>query len=735
MKHRMFKQMHSFSASLIACVLATSSQNSLAQSVPQKLMTSLQVTEEGNCEQIHLRLNEPANFAGVLQNGTSAIVEIPIAILSGDSPTLPVAEILPVPADNAAGVKTIGFTRTPGQAPTIELRFGATVNYRIIMDAETRHIRVDVAKAGTSACNTGQSAVGTITQQRPSGPLAQASTAIAAGRHEEALKLLAPLIPTLSGNDKQKAMEFNGLALERLGRLNEAKVQYDAILALYPAHESSGRIRQRIADVIDAMKAGPIDDASKGDLPRDLQAPPSDKANESLADNSGALRGTIAPESTLRSMRKIKDPVVDPEAWDWTKYGLAGQAYYRDDQLGDDHELVESEVISTVSVGVKGENQQRVVSMRVDALNRQDVGINDNDRKNSIATFYADILDKPSGVSARVGRQVRNDGGIFSRFDGVSTGFKAHKNFDLAVAVGSPVYDRGALPFEDDRYFISASGVYEIPDSAWSGELYFIEQRAGSIVDRRAIGSELRYQTENLAAYSGVDYDINQDKVSSAFISGNWQANNRLALSASLDYRTQPFLLTSNALSGQDQNKLPSLVNLLGEKQVLVLSKDRTADAVTAALGVSYTFSDTWQMSFDALWSDVSGMPASGGVDEIPELANDIYAAAYLNGTSILKSDDTLGLGLTYSHGERRSKIGTDISWRFPVDEALRINTRLRASLTTGRGEAVYSITPSIGARYRIDKHWLLESEFGVTLHNGEMPAELQAFAGYRYEF
>jgi tetratricopeptide (TPR) repeat protein len=723
--------------------LALLASSSLSQVSVAQDFTSVDASTEGGCVQIHLRTRDALSFAGSKLSGLTGkgdMISFPVEILGGATAQTDSSKTAQVEADNPAGLVSVSLARNTATDGLISLGLSQPMRYRIVMDAETRHIRVDVAKANDpTGCNAGQVSVASVSQQAPAGPLAQANTAIAAGRYEEALKILipltGPLTASLAGNDKQKAMELNGLALERLGRFGEAKVQYEAVLALFPAHESNGRIRQRIADVIDAMKVVPIDDTAKGDLPRELQAAPSDKTNESLADNSGALRGTIAPESTLRSMRKIRDPIVDPEAWVWTKYGTAGQAYYRDDQLGDDHELVESEVISTVSVGVKGENQQRVVTMRVDALNRQDVGINDNGRRNSISTFYADILDKPSRVSARLGRQVRNDGGIFGRFDGVSAGFKAHRNLDLAVAVGSPVYDRGALPFEDDRYFFSASGIYALPDSAWSGELYFIEQRAGSIVDRRAIGTELRYQTDDLAAYTGVDYDINQDKVSSAFISGNWQANDRLVLSASLDYRTQPFLLTSNALTGQEQDKLPSLVNLLGEKQVLVLADDRTADAVTAALGISYTFSDRWQMSFDVLWSDVSGMPASGGVDEIPELAKDIFASAYLNGSGILRVEDVLGLGITYTHGENRSKIGADISWRLPVDDTLRINTRLRASVTTGSGDALYSITPSIGARYRINKHWLLESEFGVTLHNGEMPAELQAFAGYRYEF
>ncbi len=719
----------SVAGGLVLLAIPPLTQTALAQDA-----VAADTTVEGGCTQIHVRTQDAVSFSGSELAGQSDRIAIPVEFLSGPA-TQHSGTKAKITADNPAGLRSVSLARNSASSGEISITLAVAMNYRIIMDAETRHIRIDIGQVNSAdVCNAGQTSVGSTTTQ-PAGPLAQANTAIAAGRFEEALKQLAPLIESLAGNDKQRAMELNGLALERLGRLSEAKVQYEDILALYPGHNSTDRIRQRLADVNDAMKAAPIDEEAKGDLPREFLTAPADRANESLADNSAALRGTIAPESTLRSLRKIKDPVLDPKDWTWSQYGSAGQAYYLVEELGDEKELLESEVISNVSADIKGENQMRAVSIRVDGLNRQNLGINDNGHRNSISTFYADILDKPSGYSARVGRQVRNDGGIFGRFDGVSLGWKANTQLDLMMAAGSPVHDRSALPFEDDRYFLSASGIYEFPDSAWSSELYAIEQRADGIVDRRAIGTEIRYESKDLAAYSGIDFDFNQRKVSSAFISTNWQASDKLVLSASLDYRTQPFLLTSNALSGQDQDKLPSLVNLVGEEQVLALANDRTADAVTAALGVSYTFSDTWQMSFDALWSDVSGMPASGGVDEVPELANDFYAAVYLNGTGILKDQDSVGLGLTYTHGEGRSKLGTDISWRFPVDDKLRLSTRLRASVTSGNGDATVSIAPSIGARYRIDKHWLLESELGVILRNGEMPAELQAFAGYRYEF
>ncbi len=699
--------------------------------------TAIDTSDEGGCTQIHLRLRDAVTYAGASLSGNGGAISIPVEILAAHGDQITAGKNPPIDTANSAGLQSVVLSRSASNSGTITITLAQPVGYRIVMDAETRHIRIDVAKTGTGqACTTGPIDAGAPKDQA-TDPLAKAFTAVSEGRNEEAIKLLAPLLSSQVASERQKAMELSGLALERVGRSQEARSQYESYLQLYPRDENTARIKQLLNDLVDAMKASPVIVDGKEDLPATLQPKSSDAQNASLADNSASLRGTIAPESTLRSMRKIKEAEIDPEKWKWTKYGSLGQAYYRDDAFdeADGHKLVESEIISNVSAELKGENQRTAISMRVDALNRQDIGINGNERTTSISTFYADILDKQSELSARLGRQLRNDSGIFGRFDGLSAAWKPNKKVKLGIAAGSPVYERDQLPFADSRYFFAANAVYHEPDSPWSGELYAIEQRVGSIVDRRAVGTELSFEAKDIAAYAGLDFDINQGKATGAFLSGNWQANEQTVLTASLDYRTQPFLLTSNALAGQEQDKLPSLVNLLGEKQVLLLANDRTADAVTAALGLSYTFNEQWQLAIDALWSDVSGTPASGGVDELPELANDIYASGFLYGNGIILADDSFGLGLTYTHGETSSRFGTDLSWRFPVDDKLRISSRIRASITTKDSAAIYSIAPSIGARYRIDRNWLLESELGVALRSDETPAELQAFVGYRYEF
>ncbi len=726
----------------LAATLAASQSNATSHTATGGRLTAIEFTTEGSCNQIHLRLRDVASFDGTKNFGAGETIVIPVSLLTGTDASTFSPETLRPTTGNVAGVRSVEIAMASEDAQIITIRLAKTAGYRIIMDAETRHIRVDITKPDeTSDCNPTQTARNEA-GSKDSNSIMQARIGVAAGKYEVAIGLLSKSLTSSDIVEKQAARELTGVALERAGHLVEAKNQYEQFLTDEPQGEARTRVAQRLADLVLAISSSNLAIDDKGDLPSEVDNVDLKRANSLLTDNSGALRGTIVSDTSLRTLRNIKDAAVDPDKWTWSNYGSLGQTFYRDDVFssGNRNNPNQSEVISNGSVHFKGENQQTTITMRADALNRVDIGMDDGDDiLTSIGTFYADVLDKPSGLSARLGRQMRADAGIFGRFDGLSLGWKANDMIDVGLAAGSPVYAREQLPFEDGRYFYGASAVFRLPDTDWSAEIYAIEQRANGILDRRAIGTELRYQAESVAAFAGVDFDTNQKRVASAFLSGNWQFNDRTTFSASLDYRTQPFLLTSNALAGQLSEKLPSLVNLLGEKQVVLLADDRTADATTAAFGMTYRFSDQWQAAFDTLWSDVSGTPASGGVDATLDIGSDVYVGGYLYGSDVFVEDDTVGIGITYADNASRSKLGADLSFRYPASEDLRISPRLRAGMTTKKDDVIYAISPSIGARYRIDRHWLLESEFGVTFSYGSAEAdqsvEVQAVIGYRYEF
>ena len=197
----------------------------------------------------------------------------------------------------------------------------------------------------------------------------------------------------------------------------------------------------------------------------------------------------------------------------------------------------------------------------------------------SIGSLYLDARMKENGLSARLGRQSKSTGGAFGRFDGALLGWELDNDIKLQAYAGSPVYRRNAKPFEDDRRFVGASVDYSFPGDRWAGALYAIAQDAGSIIDRRALGAELPYNSKEFSIYSAGDYDIFYGELNNAYLNANWRVREGTNIYGTVDFRRVPFLVTSNALMGQVEDDLQSLVEIFGEDAVYELAVDRTATA------------------------------------------------------------------------------------------------------------------------------------------------------------
>ena len=163
---------------------------------------------------------------------------------------------------------------------------------------------------------------------------------------------------------------------------------------------------------------------------------------------------------------------------------------------------------------------------------------------------------KTEKLRARVGRQSKSTGGVFGRFDGAVLGWEPADLYKFQIFSGSPVYSSKVLPFADGRYFYGASLDYTSVIKDWAGSIYAVEQDVKDVVDRRAIGAELRYLGKKVTVYSAADYDIFYNELNNAYVSGTWNPVEGTSLYATVDFRRVPFLLTSNALIGQNFDKL-----------------------------------------------------------------------------------------------------------------------------------------------------------------------------------
>ena len=740
----------------------------MAQGTTDQFLSRVEITSSGKCNQIDIRLNWPAIYAGHTPANSGTDVAIRIDPLGTEqtppSPTLRLRESASVAPGNPADLRSVVYDATVAGGPVIKLSFGHAVSYRVVMDGESRHIRVDESDAANSA-----SCLGAPKAEKPDGeepPIAVASgnavsqgkKALTAKDYPRAVAFFTKAVSEGSAAEKQEAQELLGLARERADQLVHAKAEYETYLKLYPTGAGAARVRQRLAGVVAAEQAdaeAQFAERNKGravDIPSPLKTDKNPQTAEAGKGDGKVAEPEKNPEINVVAKSSKLEPDVDPHAWTWEKNGSVSQYYYRDDNFTQSdllrgslgtHETLQNEVISSGDIFLRAENDVFDVSVRGAAYNEKGFGLQKDIQNSNVSTIYMEAKNKPTGIFGRVGRQSRSTGGVFGRFDGVNTGWEVNKDLKFQSVIGSPVFSRDSKPFADKRFFYGSSIDYTFPGQHWATSLYAIEQDIASVVDRRAVGAELRYTGKTLFAYSAADYDVFYNELNSAYISGTWNFLEGASLYGTVDYRHVPFLLTSNALMGQTQQKLTSLVDLLGTDEVTDLAVDRTASSKSATMGISYPLNEQWTAALDATIADYSGTPASGGVDEIPDPGMEIYLSTQLTGSSIFAENDSLSLGLRYSGNDSSDLYLADASLRYPVNDKLRISPRLRVSLrdTKKSSNQQILVMPSLGLRYRLNKNWNFEVEAGARWEDSRSSAgndqntELLVNAGYRYEF
>jgi hypothetical protein len=220
-----------------------------------------------------------------------------------------------------------------------------------------------------------------------------------------------------------------------------------------------------------------------------------------------------------------------------------------------------------------------------------------------------------------------------------------------------------------------------------------------------------------------VDYDIDYSALNMVLLLGTFQLPDRWTVTGSLDHRKSPFLTTRNALAGQPVQTLDELVALFGEPGVRALAIDRTAEADTLSLGVSRPLGERFQWSVDVTGTEMSGMPASGGVPEIPGTGMQLSLGAQVMGTSLLRAGDMSIFGLRRYQSKSTNTTSLSASSRFPLWGGFRIAPRLRVDQREFQsdGSTQFMVSPSL----RLDWNWkrsTVEFEAGGEFSSRDRP-------------
>ncbi len=452
-----------------------------------------------------------------------------------------------------------------------------------------------------AATLTAEAATIAETNQQARALMVQGRAALAAKNNEAAVEAFNKLLLLPPNDYTQDAQEWVGVARERAGQIDKARIEYELYLRIYPEGESAARVAQRLA----------------------------------------GLAGQGAGQGVAAATEAKKQPAR------WMTFGSVSSRYYYGhskivstqmfnnapetltDSFTDQSMLITS--LDASERYVSEEYDGRLVFRDVNTRNL----LANQPGQNRVYAAYGEIKNRTHDYLLRLGRQSATGGGVLGRFDGLagSYGDAQDIRFNGVAGVLSD-YSQGSKPV------FAGAGVDKGPLS-----FYVINQRVDGITDRRALGTELRYFEGNKTAFALLDYDTYFKALNAAQAMGTVGALGG-TVNFMVDRRRTPSLSILNALNGASTSSVNALLQTMSASSLRELALARTATSNMGQVGISVPLREKWQVGGDIRLTNTTGLPPSGTT-----ALEGILAAAPGRGTEKSVTGQLIGSGL-YKQGD-----------------------------------------------------------------------------------
>jgi tetratricopeptide (TPR) repeat protein len=402
--------------------------------------------------------------------------------------------------------------------------------------------------------------------------MVQGRDALAARKNDDAVDALNKLLLLPPNDYTQDGQEWIGVARERAGDPDKAKVEYDLYLRLFPEGTGATRVAQRLEGL-------------------------------SGLDRNGKPMAVLAEKKQAPTMMT---------------FGSVSSRYY----FGHSKLNATSTFNGATTTDSLSFTDQSMLITSVDASERYRTNnydsrlvFRDTDTKNFLSNqpsqnrvnaAYGEIKGRTLNYLLRVGRQSPMGGGVLGRFDGLAGSYGDAQNIRVNAVAGSlQDYSQGSKP-----KFFGAS----VDRGAFS--FYGINQTLEGIQDRRAVGTEFRYFDDKKNAFGLLDYDTYFKKVNAAqfmtMFKGLSALPNNATVNFMVDHRKTPSLSIRNALNGATTSSVNDLLQATSASALRELALARTATANMGQIGITVPYRDKWQVGGDLRLTNTSGLPTSG---------------------------------------------------------------------------------------------------------------------------
>jgi hypothetical protein len=609
-------------------------------------------------------------------------------------------------------------------------------------------------------------------KNRPAGTASEADLRIAGasmdegraalkrGNFREAATLFTKVLAFPENQYSAEAQELLGFARQRNGQVAEARGIYEDYLRRYPTGEGNDRVKQRLAGLVtqdDKM-------AVLRDAPGPVKALPIGKftkTNETTWSLTGAVSSFYIVDN---AMTQARDTALAPNV-----NANADTSMIQQNELFTTLDLLATWNSDSTSGKIRfsGGEEHRFGGQVINAPTGDQVD------QIGVAQASMDMVFKDLNLRTMVGRQTFNGDGVFGRFDGALFSWQALPFMKVDLIGGSPANSRYNLPFTAQRWFAGGGLDFGPLFGGMDASIYFNEERGRWLLDREAIGTDIKYSDPTKFVFLNVDYDLKFQQLNNFALTGSWTLANQSTLYGGLNYERVPFLSTWNVLLNSPFGTLYDFLKNqvamgqpLTNDQLTQLALSETPVYQSVMLGYSYPISDKLTASVDATFANLSRsiVPLAALDPALVSLAtgNEYYATAQLIWTNLFKQGDMYTAAFHYAQQTTDAQYELDFNTRYPITNDLMVSPRLRLGYSTYSSGALlypagtpttapplvatanitqYTVMPSILLDWNITPQLQFETEVGTQWTYSAQPGaktndyELFGTIGFRYTF
>lgn len=353
---------------------------------------------------------------------------------------------------------------------------------------------------------------------------------------------------------------------------------------------------------------------------------------------------------------------------------------------------------------------------------------------NRIYSAYAEHTDRDIGYFARAGRQNPNGNGALERFDGLQGYYEFMPGWRIGGIAGDAV--EFLSPFKKSFWGMN---VEKVAENGLPGvSLYAIEQKLDGLLNRRAIGADVRYFDGKLSAFGTYDYDTLYKSTNIALAQLNYLALAGTNYFVYLDHRRAPSLSLTNALLASPGLSIKDIVSAQGLEQTRRQVVNLSAISDMVDVGFTHPIYEHWQVGGDYRISSISATQSVNVVIPLAVIGTCLGTVDVATDNCIFNTDAQQGSGK--SHVWTGQLIGSDfwmpnsvistslsliraptyngessfISMGIPLKNQFRLDTNLRHYSQNGdNGSSQRRLSPSLKLSWQWFNKLYLEIEGG----------------------